>query len=87
MATNLDESILSNFGGLAENNLANTVHSSSDSEYEISTIKHSPYFDDNSLLELLQTQHDNFTVLTLNAQSIQAKIDKLVIFLDQLKST
>ena len=44
--------------------------------------KHSPYCDDNSLINIIQSKKDTFTILSLNCQSLHAKFDLLKIYLD-----
>ena len=44
------------------------------------------YFDDTSLVKKLSTKTNSFNVLSLNCQSINAKIDQLKIKLKQWKN-
>lgn len=52
---------------------------------EMPTIfKNSPYNDDNSLINVLQSRTNVFTLLSLNCQSLHAKFNILKIYLDYL---
>ena len=45
-------------------------------------IKHSKYFDDLEFRTILQNQNSKLSILGLNCQSINAKFDKLKMFID-----
>jgi hypothetical protein len=42
----------------------------------------SPYYDFNSAIELLGDKNDTFTILSLNIQSLHAKINELKIYIE-----
>ena len=70
--------------GLNENNslthLLDTI--SPDMEDESNIIEQSKYYDDADFKDALQQYNVNVSVLSLNCQSINAKYDKLKLFLD-----
>ena len=47
--------------------------------------KDSHYYDDNTLIDILNKKQDIFTILSLNCQSLQAKFDILNLYLQNLK--
>jgi hypothetical protein len=52
-------------------------------EYEIPTLfSHSPYFDDTGFIDLMKEKAQSFKVLSLNCQSINAKINELRLYLN-----
>ena len=75
----MDSVILENVGGLHSHSLAH-VDNTDDAE-ELNIIKHSPYFDQENFITILKEKNENFTVLSLNIQSINAKFDQLKILL------
>ena len=52
-----------------------------DIQYISYIIKHSPYFDRENFIKILKEKNENFTVLSLNIQSINAKFDQIKILL------
>ena len=58
----------------------------SDTNDEPQFVQNSNYFDDTSLIKKLSTKTNSFNVLSLNCQSINAKIDQLKIKLKQWKN-
>ena len=54
------------------------------SEDEIDTFRHSPYYDTDGLNEILCSKTDEFSVLSINIQSINAKFDKFLVLLNEL---
>ena len=81
----LDDEVLKEFGGSFSNNLSNVLKNHEDSEDEIQTFDHSPYLDMEHLRIKFAEKNDNFTILSLNIQSIQAKFDKLTILISYLQ--
>ncbi len=49
-------------------------------------ICHSPYYDSNKLISTLEKGKDEFSILSTNIQSINAKIYELQIFVEHLKT-
>ena len=47
--------------------------------------KHSPYYDFNKLITLLQAKNEKFTIMSINIQSLQAKFDELKILTEILQ--
>ena len=69
------------------NHILNVIgNEDEDNEDEgMSIIKHSPYVNYDELISFCNINKDEFTVLNLNIQSINAKFDQFQIFLHQLK--
>ena len=53
-------------------------------EESIEIIKHSPYFDNEEFIQFSVDKRNQFTLLSLNIQSINAKFDQLQIFLKKM---
>ena len=70
------ENILSNFGGADSNSLEKIINFL-DSDYELDTIKHSPYYTIDKLPANLKTNDSNLVALSLNAQSLRSKFSSL----------
>ena len=82
--SNLDESILKNLGGLDSNSLLNMLNTTDEEDDIPQLMKHSPYVDLDSVADNMNKTTDNFTVLNLNIQSLNAKFNELAIFLESL---
>ena len=80
----MDNDILKQFGGNDVNNLNNILKNDEDSDDEIKTFQQSAYYSLENAVDVLKSNRDKFTVLSLNAQSIQAKFDKLSILISHL---
>jgi hypothetical protein len=52
-----------------------------------SLFKNSPYYSDDSLIDVLSEKIGVFTLLSVNIQSLQAKFDQLKIYLQMLISS
>ena len=90
MSTETD--ILATIGGLHNNSLnhilnADVAGKNEDIDSEITTIKHSPYLNNSEFSKILKENQLQFCVLSLNIQSLNAKFDKLVIFLHKLNES
>ena len=83
--TSLESDILRNFGGLPPNDLNSLLQTNEDLNPEIQTFDHSPYYDCATLDAALISNSHQFTVLSINIQSIAAKFDKLTAFLHNLQ--
>ena len=74
--------------GLNENNylshLLDTI--SPDMEDESNIIEQSKYYDDADFKDALQQYNGNVSILSLNCQSINAKYDKVKLFLDDVNT-
>ena len=75
-----DDNILMHFGGLEHNSLIqilNTIHDYQYTNDEAPVrIRHSSYYDDVKLTNELNNNRDKFNILSLNCESINAKIDQ-----------
>lgn len=78
--------LLRGLGGTQNNDLNYLLKSDEDSEDEIKTFVQSNYYDWDGLKDVLISCKENFTILSLNCQSINAKIDKIKCLLDFLQS-
>ena len=75
--------------GLNKNNslthLLDTISPDMEDESNI-IIERSKYYDDADFKDVLQQYNGNFRILSLNCQSINAKYDKLKLFLDDVNT-
>ena len=85
MDNTLDE-ILENFGGSGANDLTNIYNTDND-ENEPASIVHSPYYSIADMQYSLKEFDSDFTILSLNAQSINAKISEIQILMHQLSES
>ena len=70
-----------------ENSLTHLLDTiSPDVEIEAVLIEHSKYFDDLEFRTIFQNQNSKLSILGLNCQSINAKFDKLKMFIDYVQS-
>ena len=73
----LTDDMLGMFGGTSTNSL-NEIVNSDDLEEDFSVLyKSSDYYDLETIGNFCERNKSNFTVFSLNVQSINAKIDKL----------
>ena len=68
--TTASADVLYPYGGTQANNLIHILRSNDDND--ISTLKFSPYMDLNTVKSYLQNNENNFTVFTLNVQSLNS---------------
>ena len=54
---------------------------------EVEIIKHSPYFTDEELIDKIKNKQNTFVVLSLNCQSLNAKMDQINMKLENLRKT
>ena len=79
----LTENVLKQHGGIVANDLSHLLASSSE-DYEPRFINHSLYYSTHDMPSFVKSQNNHFTLLSLNAQSINAKISKLQLLIHQL---
>ena len=79
-----DDEILKVYGGSKPNDLNNILHTFHDSEDEISTMQISHYYDWDGLRDIMISNKGDFSLLSLNIQSIRAKFDKFNCLLKYL---
>ena len=82
MVTN--ESMLENYGGLHINSLNHILSSNNDEVPDV--IQQSNYYDQESLAGVFTTNISSFNILSLNCESINAKIDEIKIKIKQWES-
>ena len=85
MADDLKESILKHRGGIEMNNLNRILQNFVDSDEEIRTFCDSPYIAISELDKCLPPTKDQFSILSINIQSLNAKFDSLFLMLSLLK--
>ena len=78
-----DHVILSNLGGVESHNLISILDIE---DNEPQSIQHSSYYDTDSFKKLI-TNHNIFSVLSLNIQSINAKFSELETFVEELQNS
>jgi hypothetical protein len=77
--------LLKEFGGMDKNNLLSILNNQNlNHQDEILQFKQSNYYDFDGTRSFLEAHHGELTILSLNAQSINAKIDEISIFLNFL---
>ena len=79
--------LLNQYGGLTQNSLLDQIEGTENEDNEPSLIQPSRYIDLSNIDDFIKNNKNSFTVLSLNAQSISAKFDELVIFLHTLQET
>ena len=85
--TSLSETMLNNIGGMAANSLKNLLEPNLDvnADEEPDLLQHSHYVNNDSLIQTLKDKVDVFKCISLNIQSLNAKINQLRIYCEQLK--
>ena len=86
-AHELASNILRYRGGLNKNNLLEIFKNIENYEEMLSCCSQSPYIDINNVCQYFESHKDDFTVLDFNIQSLNAKFDMFVSFLDELSSS
>ena len=80
----LDENnILHNYGGLSSNNLLEKLNIPDLDKLDF--MISSPYLTPDRLVANLEDSDNYFTLFSLNCQSLNAKFDRLIVFLEELK--
>ena len=83
-ASKFAENLFQYSGGMEKHDLNSVLQNFMDYPEEIDMLSHSPYFDISDLVSQLKKSCHNFSVLTLNVQSICSKFDKLYPIFDHL---
>ena len=79
-----DHVILSNLGGVESHNLISILDIE---DNEPQSIQHSSYYDTDSFKKLITNHNNIFSVLSLNIQSINAKLSELETFVEELQNS
>ena len=79
------DSFYTNLAG-SENDLNHVLSTFVDSEHEITNFCHSHYVDMSEIQSIFQNSQNEFLILTLNIQSVNAKFDNLFPVIDNLSS-
>ena len=79
--------ILDNYGGQDKHSLLHLLQTSNDENLQEEPIifENTKYIDNETLVDILKEKHLVFKVLSLNCQSLHAKIDPLMILLNDLQ--
>ena len=87
--TVIDENILKNFGGFNKNNLNSIIQSNfsdnDEHDFILDDIKTSSYYETDQIMEAYNSHKHNFSMLSLNCQSINAKFDSLILLVETLR--
>ena len=85
-----DDDMLTCFGGLENNSLTylmNNLQNQTDKEYNIfENIRQTSYVNDDNLDIVLNMLRDDFSILSLNCQSLSAKADSLKVFIENINT-
>ena len=84
----INETILHHFGGVKNNSLLNVLKIDYDTSGEsnpIELITQSSYYDLETFSELLNSKGNNFSILSTNIESINAKFSEIEIFINSLR--
>jgi hypothetical protein len=82
---NSNENTLASYGGVQANSLGNIVNYGGDDE-EANQFKASSYYSTDEYIGVLRDNKNNFNLISLNTQSLNAKYNKLVAFNELLNS-
>ena len=78
-STSIVRDALKHFGGITCDNLLDLLNEIDDLDSSISMISQSPYVESENLPEYIQSFSHNFSILTLNIQSLNAKFDSFTL--------
>ena len=84
MANNLTDAVLKHFGGLSKNSLLSILENVDDLDSTISVVSESPYIDTKDFCDYINTFPHDFSYISLNIQSLNAKFNQLTIFIELL---
>ena len=77
--------VLSDIGGVAKNNLNDVLRNFEDSIDEVKTFDQSPYISLECMDDFISQNKNKFTVFSVNIQGLNAKFDKLLTLLAELR--
>ena len=85
------EDMLSNYGGFDQNSLNNIIapdgHINEDDNNDLyDLIRHSFYYSDKQIVSHLKERRHNFSILSMNVASLNAKFDQIKIYVELLKA-
>ena len=84
----IDNEILRNVGGMDKNSLTHVLNffenDDDDNNNELNMIKHSPYYNLEDFGKIISSKRDDFFIITLNVQSINAKHEQLNLLINNL---
>ena len=83
-----DEIILRNYGGYDKKNFASIIRKlfdDNDNEQNKISLATSYYFNHDTFIDKLINQKTKFCMLSLNIQSINAKFNKLLLLIEELR--
>ena len=76
----LEERVLSNYGGIMKNDLLNNLDFNISEIENIDNIYVSPYYSPEETAIRLKDKFNEFSIVSLNCQSLNAKYDQLTLF-------
>ena len=82
----LEERVLSNYGGIMKNNLLNNLDFNISEIENIDNIYVSPYYSPGETAIRLKDKFNEFSIVSLNCQSLNVKYDQLTLFLNNFSS-
>ena len=87
----VNEDMLSNYGGFDQNSLNNIIapdgHINEDDNDDLyDLIRHSFYYSDKQIVSHLKERRHNFSILSMNVASLNAKFDQIKIYVELLKA-
>ena len=82
----LANDVLRNRGGVTKNDLMQILKNLENFDETISSCSESPYIDIQDVAPYLERYENEFVVLDVNIQSLNAKFDSFTLFLDEIAS-
>ena len=85
----LDNTILSNFGGMQKHSLTHILNpdDQNDDNLQTNMLEHSHYYTHKQFADVCKENDNSLLILSLNTQSIKAKFDQIKIFIKSLENT
>ena len=80
----LDENMLRQFGGVSNNNLLDNISFDANEQEELLGNQMSSYVMEDDVLNVIDPDIHTFSVLTLNCQSLNAKFDSLLLYINDM---
>ena len=81
-----DELFLSSVGSVRQYSLTSIIEEQNTNAQEHQCIQQSSYYDIDKFSEVAKTRLNDFSILTTNIESLNAKFDELLIHITELKN-